>query len=133
LSYKLRRNTRASENERGSDALFSLLIILISLLRIRTRKLVKTMKIQQFREGLHKLIAESVDIPPQKILDELELQCDFLRNGISDIRIRPQSDESDQKPTQNATKRLSDQPALGDRVRTNPPRPAHSRHPMFEY
>jgi len=91
------------------------------------------MKIEQFRDALHKLFAESVDIPPQEILGELELQCDFLRNCIRDIRIRPQSDESDQKPTQNATKRLSDQPALGDRVRTNPPRPAHSRHPMFEY
>ena len=91
------------------------------------------MKIEQFREALHKLFAEHVDLPLQEILDELELQCDFLRDGISDTRIRPQSDESDQKPTQNATKRLSDQPALGDHVRTNPPRPAHSRHPMFEY
>ena len=118
---------------RGAVTPFSLLIILISLLRIGTCKLVKTMKIEQFREALHKLFAEHVDLPLQEILDELELQCDFLRDGISDTRIRPQSDESDQKPTQNATKRLSDQPALGDHVRTNPPRPAHSRHPMFEY
>ena len=91
------------------------------------------MKIEQFRDALCKLFAESIDIPPQEILDELELQCDFLRDGISDIRIRPQPDESDQKPTQNATQRSSDQPPPGDRVRTNPPRPAHSRHPMFEY
>jgi hypothetical protein len=91
------------------------------------------MKIEQFRNALCKLFAESADIPPQEILDELELQCDILRDGISDTRIRPKLDASDLKSTQNAAQRSSDQPALGDRVRTNPPRPADSRHPMFEY
>ena len=87
------------------------------------------MKIEQFRDALGKLFAESIDLPRQEILAELELQCDCLRDDINDIRIRP---DSDQKPTQNATQRANDQPVLGDRLRTNPPRRAHSRHPMFE-
>jgi hypothetical protein len=86
------------------------------------------MKIEQFRDALGKLFAESIDLPRQEILEELELQCDCLRDDISGIRIRPQPNE----PTQNATQRANDQPVLDDRVRTNPPRPAHSRHPMFE-
>jgi hypothetical protein len=90
------------------------------------------MKIEQFRDALAKLFAESIDLPQREILEELELQCDCLRDHISDIRIRPQPKVSDQKPTQNATQRGNDQPILGDRVRTNPTRPAHSRHPMFE-
>jgi hypothetical protein len=90
------------------------------------------MKIEQFRDALGKLFAESIDLPRQEILEELELQCACLRDDISDIRIRPQPNNSDQKPTQNATQRANDQPVLGNRVRTNPPRPAHSRHPMFE-
>jgi hypothetical protein len=89
------------------------------------------MKIEQFRDALGKLLAESIDLSPQKILEELELQCDYLRDDISDIKIRSQPDDSDRKPTQNATQRANDQPIQGDRVRTNPPRPAHSRHPMF--
>ena len=95
-------------------------------------KLVNIMKIEQFRDALDKLFAASIDIPRQEILDELELQCDCLRDDISDIRIPPQPNVSDQKPTQNATQRANDQPVLSDRVGTNPPRPAHSRHPMFE-
>ena len=90
------------------------------------------MKIEQFRDALGKLFAESIDLPRQEILEELELQCDCLRDDISDIRIRPQPDDSDQKPTLKATQRANDQTVLGDRVRTNPPRPDHSRHPMFE-
>jgi transposase len=89
------------------------------------------MKIEQFRDALDKLFAESIDLPRQEILEELELQCDCLRDVISDIRIRPRPDDSNQKPTQNATQRADDQP-VRDRVYTNPPRPAHSRHPMFE-
>jgi hypothetical protein len=87
------------------------------------------MKIEQFRDALYKLCSESIDIPPQQILDELEVQCDYLRDGIIDIRIRSHPDQSEQKPTQNATQRPNDQPALGD---INSPRPVHSRHPMFE-
>lgn len=67
------------------------------------------MKIEQFRDALCKLFAESADIPPQEILDELKLQCDFLRDGIRDTTIRPQPDESHLKPTQNAAQRPSDQ------------------------
>lgn len=89
------------------------------------------MKIEQFRDALGKLLAESIDLAPQEILEELQLQCDCVRDDITDIRIRPQPDDSDQKPTQNAIQRANDQPILGDRVRTNPPRPDHSRHPMF--
>ena len=113
----------------GSDASFSLLTFPSLCFEFPTCRLVKRMKIEQFRDALCKLFAESIDIPPQEILDELELQCDCLRDGIIDIRIRSQPDESDQKPTQNATQRPNDQPALGD---INPPRPVHSRHPMFE-
>jgi hypothetical protein len=87
------------------------------------------MKIEQFRDALRKLLAESIDLLPQKILEELELQCDYLRDDI--IKGRPQPDDSDQKPTQNATQRPNDHPIQGDRVRTNRPRPALSRHPMF--
>ena len=60
------------------------------------------MKIEQFRDALEKLFAASIDLPRQEILEELELQCDCLRDDISDIRIRPQPNVSDQKPTQNA-------------------------------
>jgi hypothetical protein len=45
------------------------------------------MKIEQFRDALGKLFAESIDLPRQEILEELELQCDCLRDDISDIRI----------------------------------------------
>jgi hypothetical protein len=107
-------------------------MIRISLLRVRAHETGDTMKIEQFRDALGKLFAASIDLPRQEILEELELQCDCLRDDISDIRIRPQANVSDQKPTQNATQRANDQPVLGDRVPTNPPRPDHSRHPMFE-
>jgi hypothetical protein len=90
----------------------------------------------RFTDGIEVIGNSTADvesnIPRQEILEELELQCDCLRDDISDIRIRRQPNVSDQKPTQNATQRANDQPVLGDRVRTNPPRPAHSRHPMFE-
>jgi hypothetical protein len=66
------------------------------------------MKIEQFRDALGKLFAESIDLPRQEILAELELQCDCLRDDINDIRIRPQPNDSDQKPTQNATQRDGD-------------------------
>src|SRR5207248_2822774 len=106
-------------------ASFSLLTFRSLCYHFPTSRLVKRVKIEQLRDALYKLFAESIDIPPQEILDELELQCDCLRDGIIDIRIPLHPGESDQKPTQNPTQRPNDQPALGD---INPPRPVHSRH-----
>jgi hypothetical protein len=46
------------------------------------------MTLDQFRDELGKLLGRTLDLDKQEVLDELEMQCDCLRDDIANERDR---------------------------------------------
>jgi hypothetical protein len=51
------------------------------------------MTLQQFRDELGKLLGKTLNLDKQEVLDELEVQCQCLREDI-DADLARQSDEA---------------------------------------